>query len=135
MAFSYLQAAGRLASAVLVGGLIWSATGAPAAAQLVPSDQILNTLAPQAPATRSLTAPAVPAAISDPVSTFVEGLRHRTRSLTVDEADHVAEIAKDRAKIDLEVNFDFNSSAITAKAEPQLKSSEKPCAAPSWKNR
>ena len=120
MAFSYFKAAGRLASSLLVGGLIWSATGAPAAAQIVPSDQILNALVPPAPVMRSLTAPAEPAAVSDPVSTFVEGLRHRTRSLTIDEADHVAEIAKDRAKIDLEVNFDFNSSAITAKAEPQL---------------
>jgi outer membrane protein OmpA-like peptidoglycan-associated protein len=136
MAFSYLKATGQLASSLLVGGLIWTTTGAPAAAQaVVPSDQILNALTPpqpQKPAlsapflTRSLTAPAVTAPAvtapaSDPDSTFIEGLRHRTRSLTLDEADHVAEIAKDRAKIDLEINFDFNASAITAKAEPQLK--------------
>ena len=133
MAFSYLRAAIRLASSLLVGGLIWTATGAPVAAQFVSSDRILNTLAPpQKPAvsvpfiTRSLTAPSLtapaePAAVNDPVSTFIEGLRHRTRSLTVDEADHVAEIAKDRAKIDLEINFNYNSSAITAKSEPQLK--------------
>lgn len=121
------NAAGRLASSLVVGGLIWFVAGVPASAQVVSSDQILNTLSPQGAAapqvpivTRSLTAPAVTAAPADPTAVFVESLRHRTRSLTIDEADHVAEIAKDRAKIDLEITFDFNSAAISAKAEPQL---------------
>jgi len=134
------RAAGHLATSLLVGGLIWSATAAPAAAQVVPSDQILKALsppsaaAPQVPfVTRSLTAPAVsnpaaasnpaatPAPASDPASSFIESLRHRAQSLSADEADRVADIAKDRAKIDLEIYFDFNSATVTAKAEPQLK--------------
>jgi outer membrane protein OmpA-like peptidoglycan-associated protein len=115
MALSYFKAAGRVASSLLVAGLLWSANAVPAAAQSVSSDQIIKTLTP--PATRSLTAPAV----SDTDRAFVEGLRHRTRSLTVTESDHVAEIAKDRPKIDLDIYFDFNSATITAKAEPQLK--------------
>jgi len=134
------RAAGHLATSLLVGGLIWSAAAGPAAAQVVPSDQILKALsppsaaAPQVPfVTRSLTAPAAstPAAVSapaaaptpasDPASSFIESLRHRAQSLSADEADRVADIAKDRAKIDLEIYFDFNSATVTAKAEPQLK--------------
>jgi outer membrane protein OmpA-like peptidoglycan-associated protein len=117
MALSYTKVATRLASSLLVGGLIWSAAGLPAAAQDVTKDQILNTLAP--PATRSLTAPAEPA-MSDSDRTFVQSLRGRTRSLSLDESDHVAAIAKDRPKIDLEIYFDYNSAGIAAKAVPQL---------------
>jgi outer membrane protein OmpA-like peptidoglycan-associated protein len=110
--------AGRLAGASLAAGLLWSATAMPAAAQNVSSDQIIKALAP-APVTRSLSAPAQPA-VSDSDRTFIESLRHRTRSLTVDEGDHVAELANDSSKIDLEIYFDFNAAAIAAKAEPQL---------------
>jgi outer membrane protein OmpA-like peptidoglycan-associated protein len=117
MAPSYFKIAGRLASALLVGGLIWSANSTPAAAQGVSADQIINALAP--PVTKSITAPAEPT-VSDADRAFIDSLRHRTRSLTFDESDHVAEIANDRPKIDLDIYFGFNSAAITAKAEPQL---------------
>lgn len=119
MALSYLKIGSRLACALLVRGLIWSATGlpVPAAAQDVPADQIVNTLAP--PITRSLTAPDQ-APVSDADRGFIESLRHRTRSLTVDEGDRVADLAKDRPKKDLTIYFDYNSAAINAKAEPQL---------------
>jgi outer membrane protein OmpA-like peptidoglycan-associated protein len=117
MALSCIKSAGRLVSSLLVGGLIWTAAGLPAAAQDVTSDQILNALAP--PATRSLTGPATPT-MSDSDKAFVQSLRGRTRSLSLDESDHVAEIAKDRPKIDLEIYFDFNSAEITPRAVPQL---------------
>jgi outer membrane protein OmpA-like peptidoglycan-associated protein len=117
MALSYNKVAGRFAGALIFGGLIWTATGIPAAAQQVPADQIIKALAP--PVTRSLTGPAKPA-VSPADQAFINSLRHRTRSLTVDESEHVAEIAKDRPKIDLEIYFDFDSAAITRKAEPQL---------------
>jgi outer membrane protein OmpA-like peptidoglycan-associated protein len=110
-----LKFAVRFASASLVTGFLWSAAGVPAMAQAVSADQIVKTLPP--PVTRSLTAPAM----SDSDRAFVEGLRHRTRSLTVDESDHVAEIAKTKPTIDLEIYFDFDSATITPKAEPQLK--------------
>jgi outer membrane protein OmpA-like peptidoglycan-associated protein len=108
----------RLASVSLVTGFLWSAAGVSAMAQNVSADQIIKTLTP--PVTRSLTAPDVPA-MSDSDRAFVQGLRHRTRSLTVDESDHVAEIAKTKPTIDLEIYFDFDSATITPKAEPQLK--------------
>ncbi len=115
---SHFKLAGRLAAASLAAGLLWSASEMPAAAQDVSSDQIIKALSP-APLTRSLNGPAQPA-VGDSDRAFIEGLRHRTRSLTVDEGDHVAELAKESAKIDLEIYFDFNSSGITVKSEPQL---------------
>lgn len=118
MTSSKAKIANRLALSLLVSGLVWSATGMPAAAQSVSSSQILNTLAP--PVTRSLTAPSEPS-VSGSDQAFIDGLRHRTRSLTVDESERVASIAKERAKIDLEIYFDYGSAAVTAKAEPQLK--------------
>jgi len=114
-----INAASRLASSLLVGGFLWSAMALSANAQDVSKDQILKALAP-APITRSLTGGTQQPSVSPQDQAFIETLRHRTRSLSLDESDHVAEIAKTRAKIDLEIFFDYNSSAITAKAEPQL---------------
>ena len=107
----------RLASSLFVGSLIWACNGVPAAAQ-VSSNDILNTLSPL---TRSLTvSPAPQAAVSDPDAAFIQSLRNRTRSLTIDEGEHVVALSKDRPKIDLEIYFDYNSAVITAKARPQL---------------
>jgi outer membrane protein OmpA-like peptidoglycan-associated protein len=113
-----IKLAGRFVSASLVTGLLWSVTGVPASAQSVSADQIVKALTP-APITRGLNAPTQPA-ISEPDRTFIESLRHRTRSLTLDEDDHVAELAKNSSKVDLDIYFDFDSAAITPKAEPQL---------------
>jgi outer membrane protein OmpA-like peptidoglycan-associated protein len=118
MALPYFKAASRPTLFLLVGGLIWSLTGTPVVAQSIPANQIVNTLAPTV--TRSLTAPVEPA-LSDKDHAFVEGLRHRTRSLSLDESDHVTELAKDRPKIDLEIYFDYGSAEISPKAEPQMK--------------
>jgi len=114
-----LKFSGRALGASLLTGFLWSASGIPALAQDVSSQQIIKALTPT-PITRSLTAPDQPSlSVSD--RAFIEGLRHRTRSLTVDEADHAAELAKKTpTKVDLEIYFDFNSAEITAKAEPQL---------------
>jgi len=112
----YFNLACRLLSASLMSGLLWSAISAPAAAQ-VPAAQIINALAP--PVTRSLTGPQT-SAMSPEDRAFVESLRHRTRSLTVDEGEHIVALGKDRPKIDLDVNFDYNSAQITTKAEAQL---------------
>jgi outer membrane protein OmpA-like peptidoglycan-associated protein len=96
---------------------VWTVTDTAASVQ-VSADQIIKALTP-APVTRSLGAPEQPS-VSDSDRAFIEGLRHRTRSLTLDEDDHVAELAKNSSKIDLDIYFDFNSAAITPKAEPQL---------------
>ena len=59
-------------------------------------------------------------AASDPDAAFIDGLRHRAQSLSIEESDHVAEIAKTRTKIDLEIAFDYGSAMIAAAAVPQL---------------
>jgi outer membrane protein OmpA-like peptidoglycan-associated protein len=123
MTHTYFKTAGRLASALIVGGLIWSVTALPAAAQSMTSSQILNALAPPAPpATRSLSiSPASAPAVSSSDQAFIEGLRHHANSLTTAESDKVAALAKDRPKIDLEIYFEYNSAVISPKAEPQLR--------------
>lgn len=40
--------------------------------------------------------------------------------LSLDESRHLAEVANENPKIDLEIYFDLNSAAITSKAEPQI---------------
>jgi len=116
MALSY-KFAGRVACALLVGGLVWPVSGKPASAQEVSADKIIGALAPP-PVTRGLNSDKPGMSAAD--HAFLNSLRHRTRSLSLDESDHVAALAKDRPKTDIEVYFDFNSDAITPKAEPQL---------------
>ena len=119
MVLSYRNIASRSAFALIVGCLVWPMTGAPAAAQ-VSADQIINALAP-VPVTRGLTgAEAKP--MSEKDRAFIKSLRHRTRSLTFDEKERVAEMSKDKdwKKIDLEIFFEYNSARIAKEAEPQL---------------
>jgi len=53
---------------------------------------------------------------------FVKRVRGQTRSLSLDDRDHMAAIATKRPKVDLDINFDYGSAALTPKAEPQLNS-------------
>jgi outer membrane protein OmpA-like peptidoglycan-associated protein len=117
MALSCLKIASRSACALVVGCLVWPMTGTPAAAQ-VSADQIINALAP-APTTRGLTAPEGKP-VSEADKAFIKSLRHRTRSLTFDESERVAELGKEWKKIDLEILFEYNSARISREAEPQL---------------
>lgn len=96
--------AGFGAAAVLFAGAVF--------AQEPSAGDIANSLAPapKAPLTRGLT-------LSSPKPTqdqqFLDGLKSKTtRSITVEERNEVAEIAKDKPGIDLEVNFDYNSAVI-----------------------
>ena len=48
---------------------------------------------------------------------FVQKIRGRsTRSLTISEREEIAAIVKDKPKIDLEINFDYNSADISTKS-------------------
>jgi outer membrane protein OmpA-like peptidoglycan-associated protein len=103
--------------ALLVIG--WSA---PTLAQSQPTDsQIIDALKPKATTrglnlTRSLDDPKAAAERS-----FIDSLRNRpTRSLTIEERDKVAVIAKEKPSINLEINFDFNSATVGPKAVPVL---------------
>src|SRR5690606_33964646 len=93
----------RAIQAVAVGALMLSAAGA-AFAQSAPSEQkILDALKP---ATRSLSAAPADAAREAQQQKFIDSLRNRqTRSLTTDERQQIATIAKEKPSIDLEINF------------------------------
>ena len=52
---------------------------------------------------------------------FVQTVRGRTtRSLSVSEREEIAAIVKDKPKIDLEINFEYNSADISAKSLPSV---------------
>lgn len=81
----------------------------------VSSDQIIKALQPK-PLTRGLSA----GPQADPVASakevrFVDTLRNRkTRSLSLGEREEIAEIAATKPKIDLEIQFEYNSADISA---------------------
>jgi outer membrane protein OmpA-like peptidoglycan-associated protein len=99
--------------------------GVAKAADDVTEDHILQALAPaKKPLTRGLSVG--PQTQTDPVATaaegrFVQTLRNRpTRSLSVTEREEIATIVKDKPKIDLEINFDYNSADISARSLPSV---------------
>jgi outer membrane protein OmpA-like peptidoglycan-associated protein len=89
----------------------------------VSEDQIVRALVPEKkPLTRSLSAgPQADPAIAAAEGRFVQTVRNRaTRSLSMNEREEIATIAKDKPKIDLEINFDYNSADISAKSLPSV---------------
>ncbi|QWG19613.1 OmpA family protein [Bradyrhizobium sediminis] len=81
----------------------------------VSADQILNALQPKKPLTRGLSAgPQADPAVQAKEISFVDSLRNRkTRSLSLGERQEIAEIAATKPKIDLEIQFDYNSAEIS----------------------
>ncbi len=89
----------------------------------VTEDQILKALAPaKKPLTRGLSAgPKVDPAVAAEQGQFVQKIRGRpTRSLSVTEREEIATIVQDKPKIDLEINFDYNSADISTKSLPSV---------------
>jgi outer membrane protein OmpA-like peptidoglycan-associated protein len=80
----------------------------------VSADQIIDALAPK-PLTRSLSgAPQTDPAVKSREAGFVQTLRNRkTRSLSMGEREEIAEIASTKQKIDLDIQFDYNSADIS----------------------
>ena len=97
----------------------------------VSANQILNALKPK-PITRGLStgAQADPAATAKEAS-FVDTLRNRkTRSLSLDERQEIAEIASTKPKIDLEIQFDYASADISKGRRERCRNSARHCRAP-----
>jgi outer membrane protein OmpA-like peptidoglycan-associated protein len=95
------------------------------AADDVTEDQIVRALAPaKVPLTRGLSVS--PQTETDPAAAategrFVQTIRNRpTRSLSTTEREEIATIVKDKPKIDLEINFDYNSANISPKSLPSV---------------
>jgi outer membrane protein OmpA-like peptidoglycan-associated protein len=87
----------------------------------VSSDQILNALQPKQ-LTRGMSAGtrADPAVKAREIS-FINKLRNRkTRSLSLGEREEILAIASDKPKIDLDIQFDYNSDKITTTSMPSV---------------
>ena len=111
--------------ATLGAAISFSAGTALAQDKNVTEDQIVRALAPEKkPLTRGLsTGPqtVVDPAVAAAEGKFVQKFRGRsTRSLSTAEREEIAAIVKDKPKIDLEINFDYNSADISAKSLPSV---------------
>ena len=92
----------------------------------VTEEQILRALVPEKkpPLTRGLSVG--PQQQVDPAAVaaegkFVQKVRGRsTRSLSISEREEIAAIVKDKPKIDLEINFEYNSADISSKSLPSV---------------
>ena len=102
-------------SAITLGAALSMTAGLAIAAEKVSADQILNALQPKKPLTRGLsTGPQADPAVEAKQSQFVDSLRNRkTRSLSLGEREEIAELAASKPKIDLEIQFDYNSADIS----------------------
>jgi outer membrane protein OmpA-like peptidoglycan-associated protein len=138
---------GTLTRALLTGSVAWVAFASPGLAGDLSQQQILEQLMPRmtAPApkaekiiTRSLTtAPATEPEVvsSGPHQALVDELRHRgNRPLTTTEREEIAAWTSERPAVDLQIYFDYNSSAISPKAVPQLTNLGNALSSPQLKN-
>ena len=101
--------------AITLGAALSMTAGLALAGDNVSADQILNALQPK-PLTRGLSVgpQANPADKAREIS-FVQTLRNRkTRSLSLGEREEIAEIASSKPKIDLDIQFDYNSAEISS---------------------
>ena len=90
------------------------ALGGAVFAQQPSAGDIANSLAPKPTLTRGLSTPNPRAAQDQRL--FDELKSKTTRSITVEERNQVADIAKDKPGVDLEVNFDYDSATIGPQA-------------------
>jgi len=114
--FSGLKAMTVCAALSMTAGLAFAADNN------VSKDQILDALQVK-PLTRSISGGERQV---DPVAkakqdSFLASIRNRkTRSLSLGEREEIAEIASAKPKIDLEINFDFNSDSIRQSSVPSV---------------
>ena len=107
-----------LAGIIFVAGLLSPAPSH--SAEQRSADDIINALKPPR-VTRGLTTSTSDAARAADETRFLSAVRNRpTRSLSTEERDKIASIANSKPKIDLEINFEYNSAVIGSKAMPQV---------------
>jgi outer membrane protein OmpA-like peptidoglycan-associated protein len=107
--------------AITLGAALSMTAGLALAGDTVSADQILNALQPK-PLTRGLSIgpQADPSDKAKEIS-FVQTLRNRkTRSLSAGEREEIAEIASNKPKIDLDIQFDYNSAEISSISLPSV---------------
>jgi outer membrane protein OmpA-like peptidoglycan-associated protein len=107
----------RFLSIMTIGAALSMTAGLAVAGDTVSADKILEALKPKPGATRGLSSSpqqAVEAAVHARQTNFVNTLRNRkTRSLSLGERQEIAELAASKPKIDLEIQFDYNSADIS----------------------
>jgi outer membrane protein OmpA-like peptidoglycan-associated protein len=106
----------KLVYSLIVGSLALVLGADLASAQNQPSSTTI--IKKLTPTTRSLS-PA-DAAKNAADQKFINTLRERTRSLSSGEREKIADVTKDKPSIDLEINFEFNSAQIGARAAAQV---------------
>jgi outer membrane protein OmpA-like peptidoglycan-associated protein len=122
--------------ALAVFSAMLSATTGLAVAEDIDAGQILRALTPEAkPLTRGLSM----APPSDPATSaaegFVSSLRNRSaHSLSSGEREQIAEIARTKPNIDLEITFNYNSAKISTKAQPAVEALGKALSSPALQN-
>jgi len=102
-------------SIVTISAALSMSAGLAVAGDTVTADQILGALKPK-PATRGLSTGQQPVdtAAQARESGFVNALRNRkTRALSLGERQEIAELAATKPKIDLDIQFDYNSADIS----------------------
>jgi outer membrane protein OmpA-like peptidoglycan-associated protein len=121
-------------TAVTLGAALSMTAGLAFAGDNVSSDQIISALQPK-PLTRSLSVgpQADPAARAREID-FVQTLRNRkTRSLSMGEREEIADIASTKPNIDLDIQFDYNSAAISTASMPSVQALGRALSNPSLK--
>jgi outer membrane protein OmpA-like peptidoglycan-associated protein len=85
----------------------------------VSTDKIVSALTPKL--TRSMSGPQADPAVKAKEIGFLQTVRNRkTRSLSLGEREEIAELAADKPKIDLDIQFDYNSDKITQTSMPSV---------------
>ncbi|MES5487234.1 OmpA family protein [Bradyrhizobium sp. INPA03-11B] len=110
-------------SFVTAGAMLSFGMAAARAGDDVTEDQIIKALTPEKkPLTRGLSVrPQTSPGLNAEQAKFVQSVRGRaTRSLSSTEREEIATIVQDKPKIDLEINFDYNSADISAKSLPSV---------------
>lgn len=109
----------RAIAALAIAGAV-AAAATTASAENVSADQIVRALSKK-PLTRSLSGARTDPAAAATENRFIESLRNRTtRSLSLGEREQIAAVVADKPKIDLEINFEYNSAEISASAMPAV---------------
>ena len=111
-----------VASLILASGITLCLSGSSLAQQRPTEEEIVNALKPppEPIKTRGLTTSSTPRYTGDQ-RVLAKIRTSKTRQLTASERAEVADIAKSKPSIDLEVYFDYNSSEISSAAEPNLR--------------
>jgi outer membrane protein OmpA-like peptidoglycan-associated protein len=125
----------RLLSIVTLSAALSMTVGIAFAGETVSADKIVRALKPTSP-TRGLSVDPKPVDTVKQAKeiSFLNSVRNRkTRSLSVDERQEMAEIAATKPKIDLEILFDYNSAEISKSSEQAVEELAKALSDPSLK--